>query len=708
MLPIVKKVPLQREVFPQKWQTVIFRNYGLVSADKIAKTLSMSASTLEIEAERLGLPKGYQPLWEKKGFITLIRNNWFLLPYEQIKTLLGYDDARLEFILENEDFLHVKLGDVKPYCEEVKYFPLSDEEIKQTNALAEKIKGYLATPSRPFDFFAQDSGERKGSIDHGEGIRLIHGYLTPCGDAFMEDGEDYLPDALLERYQSVGVNGVWVHGLLAALSPYPFRPALSKDYQTRRKNMQRLVDRAAKYGIKVYLYFNEPRGMAVEDLGEYAHLKGTVQNGYAHLCFEQKEVQEYLYTAIKDLFSEVKGLGGAITITMSENPTHCHSNSHKNCNCPVCKDIPPEKTAAAVNNVIAKALRDSGSGAKVLAYLWGWSSFKDWTDDQVERGISYLDEDIIAVCASEYGVQFEKGGIKSEVIDYSISNPGPSPLTTLSFKAAQGKGMRTCAKIQTNNSWECSATPYLPVFELVLQHLENLHNVGVHDYMLTWTLGGYPSPVLDLIAEYAENPNGFSVEKWYQKNFGQEWEKVREASKHFCEGLKEYPFSIDSLYFAPKTLGPANLWDLEAEGKSSSMVCFSFDDYETWIQPYPYPIYISQFEKLLKAWGEGLELLKDAKGQLACEVKTCAEVAYLHFKSDLLHTQFAYCKRDKEKNKQQLIRALQEERANAEGLLSLFIKMPAVGFEASNHYYYNERNLVEKILQTSLLQSELE
>ena len=138
------------------------------------------------------------------------------------------------------------------------------------------------------------------------------------------------------------------------------------------------------------------------------------------------------------------------------------------------------------------------------------------------------------------------------------------------------------------------------------------------------------------------------------------------------------------------------------------MVCFAFDDYETWIQPYPYEIYLSQMEKLLRAWGEGLQLLKDAEGALADEVKTCAEVAYLHFKSDFLHTKFAYCKREKEKYKAELMNVLQEEGANAESLLSLFVKMPSVGFEASNHYYYNERNLVEKILQTSLLQKELE
>ena len=705
MLPIVKQVPLQKEIFPRKWQTVIFRNYGLVSNEKLAKTIGMDVSTLENEAGRLGLTASYNPAWERRGYITLIRNNWYLLPYSQLMTLLGYDEAKLEFVLTNEDFLRVKLGEMKPYCEEITYAPLTEEEIIATEKLAKEIKSYFPKELHPFDFF-QKMGEEMGQVrDYGEGIRLIHGYLTPCGDAFMEDGETYLPDALLEKYQRLGVNGVWVHALLASLAPYPFDETVSKDYKIRRRNMQTLVNRAEKYGVKVYLYFNEPRGVAEEKLGKYAHWKGATSGGVAHLCFEKEEVRQYLYEALKDLYTDVQGLGGAITITMSENPTHCHS--HKNGNCPVCKNIPPEKTAAAVNNVFAKALRDSGSGARVLAYLWGWSPFMDWTKDQTERGISYLDKDIVAVCASEYGMPFEKGGVPCEVVDYSISNPGPSPLTKFSFEKAQGRGMLSCAKIQVNNSWECSATPYLPVFELVLQHLENLKAIDVKDYMLTWTLGGYPSPVLDMVASFAANPTEFFLDEWYENRFGKDGEKVAEASKLFCKGFEEYPFSIQSLYFAPKTLGPANLWSLQPEEKSSTMVCFAFDDYETWIDPYPYEVYVSQFKGLLTLWEKGLQALSGVEGEWAKEVLQCAEVAYIHFKSDLLQTQFSYYKREKEKNKHALAEILDMEKELAERLLIVAAKNPAVGFEASNHYFYNERNLIEKILQTNILKYEL-
>ena len=109
MLPQIKKVPLQKEIFPRTWQTVIFRNYGLISTDKIAKTLGCSEETVIAEAKRMGLSAvQYDGRWEKRGFITLVRNNWYLLDYEQLKTLLGYDDARLEFVLEKEDFLNLR------------------------------------------------------------------------------------------------------------------------------------------------------------------------------------------------------------------------------------------------------------------------------------------------------------------------------------------------------------------------------------------------------------------------------------------------------------------------------------------------------------------------------------------------------------------------------------------------------------------------
>ena len=710
MLPEVKKVPLQLSVFPKPFQTVIFRNYGYVATERIARVLSCDVETVEAEAKRLGLSRvKYDSRWETRGFITVIRNNWYLLPYSQLMTLLDYDEHRLDFILRNEDFLFVKLGFFKPLCPEISYEPLTDAEKAETERIAKEIAPRLAYDAHPFSFFDDGADSAPLPIVETNGIRLIHGYLSLCGDAFIEDSESYFPDSLFREYQKNGITGVWLHGVLAALSPYPFDPTQSDKYLLRRKNLTILTERAARYGIKVYLYLNEPRALPEDKLGNYVHLSGRRADGLVSLCFEQQEVRDYLHTAVKDLLTAVPGLGGFVTITMSESATHCNSMGKASCNCPVCRDIPEEVSSAAVNNVIMQAIRDAGTGAKLFAFLWGWSDHMGWTDEQVAHGISLLDPEIITTVTSEYGCTTDIGGVKSKVVDYSLPNYGPSPLAKLSYRESKKRGGRTCAKIQVNNSWECSATPYLPVFDLIYRHLAALDEVDVHDYMLTWTLGGYPSPMLDLVRAFAEAPKSFSLDAWYERHYGNDAARVHDAVRYFSEGLSEYPHSVRPLYDGPKTLGPANLWSLYPSENASTMVCYAFDDYERWIDPFPYEIYVSQFEKLTKKWEAGLRMLEGVtETPLVRELRIYAEAAYVHFKADLLHTRFSHDKRDVNTYRDALLSTLAQEREIVERGIRLWEASPFVGYEASNHYYYNDRNLIEKLLEVDAITKELQ
>lgn len=699
MLPETRKAVSQEQVFPTKWQTVLFRNYGFIPTARIAKILGCNTRRVKSEAHRLGLMRiKYNPKWSKNGYITLIRNNWYLLPYCQLCELLDMDKSRLDWILQHDDFLSVKLGNFKPSCKSIRYKPLTNGQKKQTEEIAESVSRYLQTyQAEPFAFF--DGQKKNGFVLNNEktGTRIVHGYLSPCGDALIEDSRRYMPDSLLKEYAAVGINGVWLHGVLASLSPYPFDKELSANYEIRRKNLRTLISRCKRYGIKVYLYFNEPRGLAESKLGKFAHLMGRRENGYAALCLEKEETKKYLYNAVKDLLQNVKDLGGIITITMSENLTHC--NYIPNTNCPICKNIPPQQSAAKVNNVIYQAIKDSGSKAELIANLWGWSPFMEWTEKQTLEGVELLDKNISVMCVSEYDLEIEKGGTQSKIIDYSISNPGPSEITVKTLKKAKETGHKIYAKIQVNNSWECSAVPYLPVFDLVYDHLQNLTEIDVSDYMLTWTLGGYPSPMLDMVSKYAKAPKEFSLSEWYRKAYGKNGEAVEKAVGQFCKGFREYPFSIDSLYYSPKTLGCANLWSVKTEKKQSTMVCYAFDDYENWIKPYSIEVYLSQYEKLLESWRKGcVELDNIANDEKITELKTFARAAYSHFLSDYLQTKYSYLKRDKSKNKKEIKMILEAERENAKELLSLVYANALVGFEASNHYYYTDRNLIEKIL----------
>ena len=62
-----------------------------------------------------------------------------------------------------------------------------------------------------------------------------------------------------------------------------------------------------------------------------------------------------------------------------------------------------------------------------------------------------------------------RGG--DEVGEYSLSAVGPGPRPTRIGSSPRRPGLKTVAKVQFNNSWELSAVPYLPVMDLVAEHV---------------------------------------------------------------------------------------------------------------------------------------------------------------------------------------------------------------------------------------------
>lgn len=104
------------------------------------------------------------------------------------------------------------------------------------------------------------------------------------------------------------------------------------------------------------------------------------------------------------------------------------------------------------------------------------------------------------------------------------------------------------------------------------------------------------------------------------------------------------------------------------------MTCFAYDDLEQWRSIYPVEIFEDQFTKLCAGWEEGLALLAD---EPETEPVIMAKAGYALFKSSLNQIRF--------------IRA--RDAGNREAALAA-----AIGFEASNHYYFSKGQLAEKIV----------
>ena len=115
-----RKMAVDYDYFPHRQYAFVWRNWAVVEKAKIAQILSTSVENVERLATSMGLPavQSVEPEWATtRGYITVLRRNWHLLPYEQLTQLLGMSEEELKFRLIEDDFLLTKLGKIKPYCE---------------------------------------------------------------------------------------------------------------------------------------------------------------------------------------------------------------------------------------------------------------------------------------------------------------------------------------------------------------------------------------------------------------------------------------------------------------------------------------------------------------------------------------------------------------------------------------------------------------
>ena len=80
--------------------------------------------------------------------------------------------------------------------------------------------------------------------------RFLCSYLKIYGDPLSDPQIDMYPEGLLQRLAEVGVDGVWLYGVLRELTPGgPQFPEFGEGHEARLANLRTLVARGKKYGI---------------------------------------------------------------------------------------------------------------------------------------------------------------------------------------------------------------------------------------------------------------------------------------------------------------------------------------------------------------------------------------------------------------------------------------------------------------------------
>jgi hypothetical protein len=672
---------------------------------------------------------------QERGYITLVRRNWHLLPYDQLLQLLNMTAEDLAFRLREDDFLYYKLGALKPRCEPVKFREPDDESRRRAAAIRELVSEHFgelfSEPSEPrFAFIdelmdARDPAEAAVESNANKPLRFIYSYCAVFGDPLANPRLDTFPDGLLARLRGQGVNGIWLHTVLRQLAPGGENfPEFGEGCEERLQNLQKLVNRAKRHGIDVYLYVNEPRAMPNEFFRNRAEMAGVTEKEYTAMCTSDPRVRKWLSDSLTHVFGKVRGLGGVFMITASENLTNCASHGNRQ-SCSRCTKRAESEIVAEVISAAEMGVHRTAPGAKVIAWDWGWGWA--WNDNNEARNtIARLPESVWLMSVSEWSLPIERGGVKTAVGEYSISAVGPGPRATLHWADARQRGLKTVAKVALNNTWELSAVPYLPALDLVAAHCERLAHADVDGMMLSWTLGGYPSPNLELANMFDARPiptASTALELLAQRHFGPRAAPyVRRAWTEFSRAFEEYPYDGGVLYNAPQQMGPANLLFERPTGYSATMVGFPYDDLTSWRGPFPAVVFAEQFEKLAEGWNEGLAELEAAQAFVPEELRQAAaadlrvaQAAQVHFASVANQVRFVIA-RDaliaahddamRGKLRHELTILLDREIECARRLFALSSADSRLGYEASNHYFYVPLDFVEKVINCEHLKAQ--
>lgn len=714
--------------FPDRLHAYVWRNWGIAPVDRLAKTIGASPEQFVEIGRAMGLSGPPEVTLDQfaRSSITVIKRNWQILPYEQLLELLDWTPEKMAYHLREDDFLFIKLGMLKPKCDRLAYVPPDANAAAKEKEIASVVKqefpGGVGVPEdKPLGFVARLSAmpaeRRTEPIASNFSPRYCFSFFGLTGDPFLGNSEDIYPDGLLARLADCGVDGVWLQGVLYTLAPFPWDAAVSDRYEERLEKLRGLVSRAKKFGIGIYLYLNEPRAMSVKFYEDHPELKGVAEGDYAALCTSHPDVQKYIRGSVASICRAVPDLRGFFSISASENLTNCYSH-YQGAHCPRCGKRMPEEVVAELITLYEQGVKDAGTNTEVIAWDWGWQD--SWAEGLIGR----LPTEVGLMSVSEWSIPIERGGVASTVGEYSISVIGPGPRATRHWQIARDRGLKTLAKVQVGNTWENGGVPYIPAVKNVAQHMANLRKANVSGLMLSWTLGGYPSPSLEVAAEMGRSTTEGSEITTNQamnavatRRFGASLApSVVDFWTDFSDAFGEYPYSGGLIYVAPVHVGASNpLWE-KPTGYGATMVGFPYDDLKSWLGCYPPDVFIGQFEKVAAGFETALSKLRESSENTKTDEKWMKELALeagvaeacaIHFKSTANQARFVIARNRladaKTKDEgaaalKEIENTLNDEIAQAKRLFALASVDSRLGYEASNQYYYLPVDLAEKVL----------
>lgn len=288
------------------------------------------------------------------------------------------------------------------------------------------------------------------------------------------------PDRLLSHLAHDGYDGIF-----ASVYANPNGECSTADTSTefyarllhkvRRQDparMRDLIDRAARFGIKVYTPII------------YQYL-GT------------PESEAGLRRLVRDILKEFPDIQGYVLLT--EGFWYGKWGGGHGADKEYLQDWARNWCRAV--GMVAEECHQVNPAIEILPWEYN-IDFRPRNVDMKRYFIQQLPDDTIPLLTWENGKSFEIDGMQGFLRDYSLNQVGPAEVTDAQIAAARQRGMKVYCKADSFASWQFGTIPYLPFPYQWYERYRALEKYRVNGTLESWSSGYKPSWVAEMRAWY--------------------------------------------------------------------------------------------------------------------------------------------------------------------------------------------------------------
>lgn len=450
-------------------------------------------------------------------------------------------------------------------------------------------------------------------------------------------------DQTLNDLASHGFDGFWIRGKLTDLMVSAVFPELNSDQAPQRlAALRATAQRAARRGMGLHLYFNEPLALPADHPFWPAHpeLRGQSHTDFGEttprhaLCTSTPQVRAFLRQAITSIARNIPDLAGVILITASEHHTHCYSHhaaiplndgitenlSPPTMTCPRCSARSPADVVLELLEIWEQSIHAVSPRCHVVAWNWSWSM---WYPDPQQPIVDHLPQGVCLMADFERGGHRPWRGTTLPVDEYSLAYPGPSERFTGSSALARKRHIPVWAKLQIGTTHEIATVPNLPLIQNLHRKFVGLVDQQVAGALCVWNFGCHLTLNTFALKLFADHPDTYRNADRFLPDLVTQYFAVRDthavvsAWALFCRAFEHHPFSLPFLYFGPMNHAPACPLSSEYSGrplKGSWIDAPDFGDrhHDAIVPPFTLPLVVDALRDMADLWQQGVVLYGQA------------------------------------------------------------------------------------------------